>query len=119
MRVLYLLGYRLNLVPFDNLTAGGSLMLGQYQERPWDFDRTRSFSGEISQVGIWDEILTPEQIENLATCKSNEQVRKTFKLLYWSLLKGCKLLYIHRVTKSIGTCTTGTSPAQSKSGRKS
>ncbi len=52
------------------LAPGGSLVLGQSS----DNDKAQSFSGEISQVGIWDKILPAEEIKSLATCSSNEQV---------------------------------------------
>ncbi len=57
-------------MPFSKLAVGGTLTLGQTP----DLDRAQSFSGEISQVGIWDSILSPKVIEELATCRINKQV---------------------------------------------
>ena len=39
----------------------------------------QAFSGEITQVGMWDRVLSVEEIQALAKCSSNIQVRVDFR----------------------------------------
>ncbi len=46
------------------------MVLGQNQDSPEkDFDSDQAFSGEMSQVGIWNRILTIAEIRGMARCE--------------------------------------------------
>ncbi|KAM8824397.1 neuronal pentraxin receptor a isoform 1-T1 [Synchiropus picturatus] len=48
---------------------GGVLILGQEQDSlGGGFDSTQALVGELSQVGLWDRVLTPAQVASLARC---------------------------------------------------
>ena len=55
------------------LHAGGSLIVGQEQDGiPFFdpvFDKKQGFSGLLTQVELWNTILTASEIGDLATCK--------------------------------------------------
>ena len=60
---------------YHPLYAGGSFILGQEHDGRYKkeffnpkFDKVQSFSGKITQVEIWDIILTSEEIQDLAEC---------------------------------------------------
>ena len=51
------------------LQNDGTLVLGQDQDIPGGgYDREQAFSGEISQFGIWDRVLSQDEIVSLANC---------------------------------------------------
>lgn len=44
-------------------TGGGALVLGQDQDQRGEgFNPVESFVGSISQLNIWDRVLTPQQV---------------------------------------------------------
>ena len=60
------------------LYLGGSFILGQEQDAkaifddsPFEpiFDPTQGLSGALTQVELWNTILTPSEIESLANCE--------------------------------------------------
>ena len=60
---------------YHPLYAGGSFILGQEHDGRYKkeffnpkFDKVQSFSGKITQVEIWNIILTSEEIQDLAEC---------------------------------------------------
>ena len=60
---------------YKPLPSGGSFLLGQDQDSPeGGFNADQAFSGQVAQVGLWDRMLTEEEILLLAQCKSNLQV---------------------------------------------
>eukprot|EP00095_Tigriopus_kingsejongensis_P009466 maker-scaffold1140_size60066-snap-gene-0.4 protein:Tk09466 transcript:maker-scaffold1140_size60066-snap-gene-0.4-mRNA-1 annotation:"cys loop ligand gated ion channel subunit" len=58
---------------FVPMGKGGTLVLGQDQDWEGDgFDAYESFSGELSQMELWDHALEPEKIKLMATCQVYE-----------------------------------------------
>ncbi|XP_076024196.1 neuronal pentraxin receptor a [Genypterus blacodes] len=52
-----------------HIRAGGVLILGQEQDTVGGgFDATQALVGELSQVGLWDRVLTAGQVASLARC---------------------------------------------------
>ncbi|XP_028910838.1 sushi, von Willebrand factor type A, EGF and pentraxin domain-containing protein 1 isoform X8 [Ornithorhynchus anatinus] len=50
------------------IPGGGALVLGQEQDKRGEgFNPAESFVGSLSQLNIWDYILTPQQVKTLAT----------------------------------------------------
>nr|XP_015201270.1 PREDICTED: sushi, von Willebrand factor type A, EGF and pentraxin domain-containing protein 1 [Lepisosteus oculatus] len=65
------------------IPGGGVLVLGQEQdERGEGFNPVESFVGSLSQLNIWDYVLTPQQIKELAS-SCPEELRRG-NLLAWS-----------------------------------
>nr|XP_003226579.1 PREDICTED: neuronal pentraxin-2 [Anolis carolinensis] len=61
-----------NLAPWHPIKPGGVLILGQEQDTVGGrFDATQAFVGEMSQFNIWDRVLKPEDIMNIANCSAN------------------------------------------------
>ncbi|XP_077172262.1 neuronal pentraxin-2 [Paroedura picta] len=61
-----------NLAPWHPIKPGGVLILGQEQDTVGGrFDATQAFVGELSQFNIWDRVLKPEDIMNIANCSTN------------------------------------------------
>ncbi|XP_078703752.1 uncharacterized protein LOC144928896 [Branchiostoma floridae x Branchiostoma belcheri] len=47
----------------DRVRSGGTLILAQEQDRVGGgFDRNQAFSGELSQVNLWDRVLSPAEV---------------------------------------------------------
>ncbi|XP_061159632.1 neuronal pentraxin-2-like [Syngnathus typhle] len=52
-----------------NIRPGGVLVLGQEQDSlGGGFDSTQALVGELSQVAVWDRVLSAEQVAGLARC---------------------------------------------------
>lgn len=52
-----------------HIRPGGVLVLGQEQDSPGGgFDSSQALVGELSQVGLWDRVLSPSQVASLARC---------------------------------------------------
>ncbi|XP_078251223.1 sushi, von Willebrand factor type A, EGF and pentraxin domain-containing protein 1 isoform X2 [Rhinoraja longicauda] len=52
----------------QSIPGGGALVLGQEQDLKGEgFNPAESFVGSLSQLNIWDYVLTPEQIKSMAT----------------------------------------------------
>ncbi|XP_047214567.1 neuronal pentraxin-2-like [Girardinichthys multiradiatus] len=57
------------LAPGHHIRPGGELVLGQEQDSlGGDFDSTQALVGELSQVGLWDRVLSSAQVASLARC---------------------------------------------------
>ncbi|XP_068193325.1 neuronal pentraxin receptor a [Antennarius striatus] len=62
-------GEGLRLAPGHHIRPGGVLVLGQEQDSlVGGFDSTQALVGEISQVGLWDRVLSSSQVASLARC---------------------------------------------------
>lgn len=49
--------------------GGGALVLGQDQDQRGEgFNPVESFVGSISQLNIWDRVLTPQQVNGAIDC---------------------------------------------------
>lgn len=49
--------------------GGGALVLGQDQDQRGEgFNPVESFVGSISQLNIWDRVLTPQQVHVVTDC---------------------------------------------------
>ncbi|KAJ6669489.1 hypothetical protein lerEdw1_000037 [Lerista edwardsae] len=68
--------------------GGGALVLGQEQDQKGEgFNPAESFVGSISQLNIWDYILSPEQVKSLAiSCP--EELQKGNVLAWPDFLPG-------------------------------
>ncbi|XP_055055760.2 sushi, von Willebrand factor type A, EGF and pentraxin domain-containing protein 1 isoform X1 [Misgurnus anguillicaudatus] len=52
----------------SSIPGGGALVLGQDQDQRGDgFNPVESFVGTLSQLNIWNDVLTPQQIRSLAS----------------------------------------------------
>lgn len=50
------------------IREGGTLVLGQHQSSVGgDYDIDKSFQGMLSNVNVWDQVLTDEEIEEMST----------------------------------------------------
>uniref|UniRef100_A0A3Q2NYZ3 Neuronal pentraxin receptor-like n=1 Tax=Fundulus heteroclitus TaxID=8078 RepID=A0A3Q2NYZ3_FUNHE len=57
------------LAPGHHIRPGGELVLGQEQDSlGGGFDSTQALVGELSQVGLWDRVLSSTQVASLARC---------------------------------------------------
>uniref|UniRef100_A0A667YGD8 Neuronal pentraxin receptor a n=1 Tax=Myripristis murdjan TaxID=586833 RepID=A0A667YGD8_9TELE len=57
------------LAPGHHIRPGGMLILGQEQDSlGGGFDSSQALVGELSQVGLWDRVLTSNQVASLARC---------------------------------------------------
>ncbi|XP_020506968.1 neuronal pentraxin-2 [Labrus bergylta] len=57
-----------------NIRPGGVLILGQEQDSlAGGFDSTQALVGELSQVGVWDRVLSSSQVASLARCSKVTQ----------------------------------------------
>ncbi|XP_043924020.1 neuronal pentraxin-1 isoform X2 [Protopterus annectens] len=60
-----------NLAPYHPIKPHGVLILGQEQDTlGGGFDATQAFVGELAHFNIWDKVLTPGEVYNLATCST-------------------------------------------------
>uniref|UniRef100_A0A672Y493 Neuronal pentraxin receptor a n=1 Tax=Sphaeramia orbicularis TaxID=375764 RepID=A0A672Y493_9TELE len=58
-----------SLAAGHHIRPGGVLVLGQEQDSPGGgFDSSQALVGELSQVGVWDRVLSPSQVASLARC---------------------------------------------------
>ncbi|XP_042551824.1 sushi, von Willebrand factor type A, EGF and pentraxin domain-containing protein 1 [Dipodomys spectabilis] len=58
------------------IPGGGALVLGQEQDKKGEgFNPAESFVGSISQLNLWDYVLSPQQVKLLATSCSEELSR--------------------------------------------
>uniref|UniRef100_A0A3P8S3J5 Sushi, von Willebrand factor type A, EGF and pentraxin domain-containing protein 1 n=1 Tax=Amphiprion percula TaxID=161767 RepID=A0A3P8S3J5_AMPPE len=63
---------------------GGALVLGQDQDQRGEgFNPVESFVGSISQLNIWDRVLTPQQIKVLASSCPASHVTHRGNVLAW------------------------------------
>nr|XP_015802266.2 sushi, von Willebrand factor type A, EGF and pentraxin domain-containing protein 1 isoform X3 [Nothobranchius furzeri] len=66
------------------IPGGGALVLGQDQDQRGEgFNPVESFVGSISQLHIWDRVLTPQQIKVLASSCPASHVRHRGNVLAW------------------------------------
>jgi len=64
------------------IRQGGTIVLGQEQDSVGgDFDSSQSFQGLLSNVNLWNQVLTDSQIEHMSkSCLSDEAIdRKVYK----------------------------------------
>ncbi|KAI1895993.1 hypothetical protein AGOR_G00090230 [Albula goreensis] len=65
------LGSGENLAPWHPIKPGGVIILGQEQDTVGGrFDATQAFVGELSHFNMWDRVLRPVDIMNMANCSS-------------------------------------------------
>lgn len=58
-----------SLATGHHIRPGGTLILGQEQDVVGGgFDSTQALVGELSQVGMWDRVLSPTQVASLSRC---------------------------------------------------
>uniref|UniRef100_A0A1A7X820 Sushi, von Willebrand factor type A, EGF and pentraxin domain containing 1 n=2 Tax=Iconisemion striatum TaxID=60296 RepID=A0A1A7X820_9TELE len=66
------------------IPGGGALVLGQDQDQRGEgFNPVESFVGSISQLHIWDRVLTPQQIKVLASSCPASHVTHRGNVLAW------------------------------------
>ncbi|XP_023804740.1 sushi, von Willebrand factor type A, EGF and pentraxin domain-containing protein 1 isoform X3 [Oryzias latipes] len=66
------------------IPGGGALVLGQDQDQKGEgFNPVESFVGSISQLNIWDRVLTPQQIKVLASSCPAFHVTHRGNVLAW------------------------------------
>ncbi|XP_061566532.1 sushi, von Willebrand factor type A, EGF and pentraxin domain-containing protein 1 isoform X1 [Cololabis saira] len=66
------------------IPAGGALVLGQDQDQRGEgFSHVESFVGSISQLNIWDRVLTPQQIKVLASSCPASHVTHRGNVFAW------------------------------------
>ncbi|XP_017288668.1 sushi, von Willebrand factor type A, EGF and pentraxin domain-containing protein 1 isoform X3 [Kryptolebias marmoratus] len=66
------------------IPGGGALVLGQDQDQKGEgFNPVESFVGSISQLNIWDRVLTPQQIRVLASSCPASHVTHRGNVLAW------------------------------------
>uniref|UniRef100_A0A4W3I336 Sushi, von Willebrand factor type A, EGF and pentraxin domain containing 1 n=1 Tax=Callorhinchus milii TaxID=7868 RepID=A0A4W3I336_CALMI len=72
----------------SSIADGGALVLGQEQDKKGEgFNPAESFVGSLSQLNIWDYVLTPQQIKLLATA-CPEDLKKGNVLAWPDFLSG-------------------------------
>ncbi|XP_043916972.1 sushi, von Willebrand factor type A, EGF and pentraxin domain-containing protein 1 isoform X2 [Protopterus annectens] len=72
----------------SRIPGGGALVLGQEQDmRGEGFNPAESFVGSLSQLNMWDYVLTPEQVKLLST-SCPEDIKKGNLLAWPDFLKG-------------------------------
>ncbi|XP_062841120.1 neuronal pentraxin-2a [Trichomycterus rosablanca] len=65
------LGTGENLAPWHPIKPGGVIILGQEQDIVGGrFDATQAFVGELSHFNMWDRVLRPIDISNMANCSA-------------------------------------------------
>nr|XP_057922474.1 sushi, von Willebrand factor type A, EGF and pentraxin domain-containing protein 1 isoform X2 [Doryrhamphus excisus] len=68
----------------SSIPGGGALVLGQDQDQRGEgFNPVESFVGSISQLNIWDRVLTPQQIKVLASNCPASHVTHRGNVLAW------------------------------------
>uniref|UniRef100_A0A7N6AVX0 Sushi, von Willebrand factor type A, EGF and pentraxin domain-containing protein 1 n=1 Tax=Anabas testudineus TaxID=64144 RepID=A0A7N6AVX0_ANATE len=66
------------------IPGGGALVLGQDQDQRGEgFNPVESFVGSISQLNIWDRVLTPQQVKVLASSCPASHVTHRGNVLAW------------------------------------
>uniref|UniRef100_A0A8C2X8M0 Sushi, von Willebrand factor type A, EGF and pentraxin domain-containing protein 1 n=1 Tax=Cyclopterus lumpus TaxID=8103 RepID=A0A8C2X8M0_CYCLU len=66
------------------IPGGGALVLGQDQDQRGEgFNPVESFVGSMSQLNIWDRVLTPQQIKVLASSCPSSHVSHRGNVLAW------------------------------------
>uniref|UniRef100_A0A8C4EAZ8 Sushi, von Willebrand factor type A, EGF and pentraxin domain-containing protein 1 n=1 Tax=Dicentrarchus labrax TaxID=13489 RepID=A0A8C4EAZ8_DICLA len=66
------------------IPGGGALVLGQDQDKRGEgFNPVESFVGSVSQLNIWDRVLTPQQIKVLASSCPSSHVAHRGNVLAW------------------------------------
>ncbi|KAK9524849.1 hypothetical protein VZT92_017214 [Zoarces viviparus] len=66
------------------IPAGGALVLGQDQDQRGEgFNPVESFVGSVSQLNIWDRVLTPQQVKVLASSCPSSHVTHRGNVLAW------------------------------------
>lgn len=69
---------------YQPLHAGGSLVIAQEQDSIGGyFDDSQSFSGSVTQLEMWAEILNPTDIKKLASC-AIETYDSSQRVVTWS-----------------------------------
>ena len=54
---------------YVSLTGGGRLIVGQEQDTlGGSFDETQSLSGSVTGLEVWSKVISPEDIQELASC---------------------------------------------------
>ena len=54
---------------YVSLTGGGRLIVGQEQDTlGGSFDETQSLSGSVTGLEVWSQVISPEDIQELASC---------------------------------------------------
>uniref|UniRef100_A0A8C3NG23 Sushi, von Willebrand factor type A, EGF and pentraxin domain-containing protein 1 n=1 Tax=Geospiza parvula TaxID=87175 RepID=A0A8C3NG23_GEOPR len=72
----------------SKIPGGGALVLGQEQDQKGEgFNPAESFVGSISQLNIWDYVLSPQQVKSLAT-SCPEELQKGNVLAWPDFLPG-------------------------------
>ncbi|KAJ7417533.1 hypothetical protein WISP_63915 [Willisornis vidua] len=72
----------------SKIPGGGALVLGQEQDQKGEgFNPAESFVGSISQLNIWDHVLSPHQVKSLAT-SCPEELQKGNVLAWPDFLPG-------------------------------
>ncbi|XP_050843098.1 sushi, von Willebrand factor type A, EGF and pentraxin domain-containing protein 1 isoform X3 [Serinus canaria] len=72
----------------SKIPGGGALVLGQEQDQKGEgFNPAESFVGSISQLNIWDHVLSPQQVKSLAT-SCPEELQKGNVLAWPDFLPG-------------------------------
>ncbi|XP_061525630.1 sushi, von Willebrand factor type A, EGF and pentraxin domain-containing protein 1 isoform X5 [Phycodurus eques] len=67
-----------------SIPGGGALVLGQDQDQRGEgFNPVESFVGSISQLNIWDRVLTPQQIKVLASSCPGSHVTHRGNVFAW------------------------------------
>uniref|UniRef100_A0A8C4N059 Sushi, von Willebrand factor type A, EGF and pentraxin domain-containing protein 1 n=1 Tax=Equus asinus asinus TaxID=83772 RepID=A0A8C4N059_EQUAS len=70
------------------IPGGGALVLGQEQDKKGEgFNPAESFVGSISQLNLWDYVLSPQQVKSLAT-SCPEELNKGNVLAWPDFLSG-------------------------------
>ncbi|XP_070287020.1 sushi, von Willebrand factor type A, EGF and pentraxin domain-containing protein 1 [Myotis yumanensis] len=70
------------------IPGGGALVLGQEQDKKGEgFNPAESFVGSISQLNLWDYVLSPQQVKSLAT-SCPEELTKGNVLAWPDFLSG-------------------------------
>lgn len=83
------------------IKSGGSLVLGIEQDRPGVFEHDQSFKGMMTNLNVWDHVLSAEEIERSSkSCLSGEgNVMKWSDLIHG--LRGKTELVIPSPCKSL------------------
>lgn len=60
------------LGPTTSLTAGGKFHIGQRYMANGNYDQKRAFAGKLTQLNVWDKILTEDEIKSTTgSCINN------------------------------------------------
>jgi hypothetical protein len=54
------------------LKPGGEFIIGQLRDSNGNFNQSTSFGGKLTQLNVWNEILTADEIESISkSCYNN------------------------------------------------